>query len=150
MVPGTQMNQKSLTKFEIPIVIWVIVGRSADSPGWSATASLKALAKTGTMKMTTASMIRMAAVKMKAGYIIAERICRFRASIFSSWNATRSSASSRRPELSPERTMARKSVSKIWGRRSIASASELPASTSFRTPAIASLSRSSSVWSSSV
>jgi hypothetical protein len=139
-----------VTTLEIAMVIWVRNGSSADSPGVSEAISLKIPAKTGTMNATTTSITTTAAEKMKAGYIIAERICRLRASIFSSWKATRSSASSRRPELSPERTMERKRGSKICGRRSIASAIDVPASTSWRRPAIASRSRSSSVWSSSV
>ena len=102
------------------------------------------------MKATIASRMTNARTKTKAGYIIAERIWRFRASSFSRWKAIRSSASSRRPEPSPERTIERKSVLKTLGRRSIASASELPASTSWRTLLMASASRSSSVWSSSV
>jgi hypothetical protein len=143
--PGTQMNQQFLRKSENVTIAWVNFGRSEDSPGWSATASLKASAKIGTMKMTTATMISIATAKTKAGYMMAERIWRFRASSFSSWKAIRSSASSSRPELSPERTIARKRPSKIWGRLPIASASELPASTSWRMPAMASQSRSSSV-----
>jgi len=39
-----------------------------------------------------------------------------------------------RPEVSPDCTIARKSLSKICGRLPMASASELPASTSWRTP----------------
>ena len=119
-------------------MIWVRSGSSALSPGFSAAISSKMPTKTGTMKATTAIMIRTATTSTKAGYIIAERTWRRRASSFSSWKATRSSASSRRPEPSPERTIARKSVSKTCGWRSIASASELPASTSWRTPVIAS------------
>ncbi len=50
------MNHCPLRKFESPTMNWVRLGRSADSPGWSATACLKALANTGTMKITTASI----------------------------------------------------------------------------------------------
>ena len=66
-MPGTQMNQYPLRKSEKLIMSCVRVGRDADSPGWSATASLNASAKTGTMKITTASMISSAAAKTKAG-----------------------------------------------------------------------------------
>ncbi len=125
-------------------------GSSAVSPGWSAASSSKTPMKTGTMKATTASMITTATANTKAGYIRAERIWRLSASIFSRWKAMRSSASSSRPEVSPERTIERNSWSKISGCRSIESASELPASTSWRILRIASDRRSSSVWSSSV
>ena len=102
------------------------------------------------MKETTAIRMTNASAITNIGYIIAERIWRRRASSFSKWKATRSIASSRRPEPSPERTIERKRLLKTSGRRSIASASELPASTSWRRPPRADLIVSSSVWSSSV
>ena len=96
-------------KSEIPTVIWVMKGSSELSPGLSEAMSSKTPTKIGTMKPTITSRITTASPNTKAGYIIAERIWRFSASIFSSWKATRSSASSRRPEPSPERTIERKS-----------------------------------------
>ena len=57
--------------------------------------------KTGTMKATTTVITTIASAKTTAGYIIADFTWRLSASSFSSWNATRSSASSSRPEPSP-------------------------------------------------
>ena len=53
------------------------------------------------------SIAPIAAVKTSAGYISADFTSRRSASDFSMWVATRSSASSRRPDCSPERTIAR-------------------------------------------
>ena len=66
-------------------MIWVSSGSSALSPGVSAAISSKIPAKTGTMNVTTASITMIAKTKTKIGYIMAERICRRRASSFSSW-----------------------------------------------------------------
>ena len=59
------------------------------------------------MKATTAVITITAKVKTSAGYIIAARIWRRRASSFSSWIATISSACSSRPEPSPALTIER-------------------------------------------
>ena len=147
---GSRMYQYPVTRFEAPTVILVSSGRVASSPGVSAAISSKTPAKTGTMKATTASITTSASANTKLGYSIAARIWRLRASSFSRWKATRSSTSSSLPEPSPERTIERNSWSNTFGWRSIASATELPASTSLRRPTIASFSLSSSVWSSSV
>ena len=87
------------------------------------------------MKVTIASSTTTAKPKTSAGYISADLTWRRRASVFSTWKATRSSASSSRPDCSPERTMARKRRSKTFGWRSIACSSVLPASTSARSAA---------------
>ena len=88
--------------------------------------------------------------KTSAGYIIADLTWRLSASAFSTWKAIRSIASSRRPDCSPERTIARNRRSKTLGWRSIPCSRELPASTSPRRPAVASRICSSRVCSSSV
>ena len=65
------------------------------------------LAKTGITKATIATITTTAKLKTSAGYISADLTWRRRASAFSTWKAIRSSASSRRPDCSPERTIAR-------------------------------------------
>ncbi len=136
--------------FDAPTQIWVGSGREELSPGLSAAISLKMPTKTGMMKATTATSTTTATTKTSAGYISAERTWRRSESAFSTWKAIRSSASSSRPDCSPERTIARKRRSKTFGWRSIAASSELPASTSSRTPATAARICSSSVCSSRV
>ena len=101
------MYHLPVMKSETLTTICVIIGSSADSPGVSAAISSKMPTKTGTMNATTATITRTARVKTTAGYIIAERTWRRRASRRSSWWATRSSASSRRPEPSPAATIER-------------------------------------------
>ena len=83
------------------------------------------LTKTGITKATIATRTTAAKPKTSAGYISADLTWRRRASAFSTWKAIRSSASSRRPDCSPERTIARKRRSKTFGWRSIACSSEL-------------------------
>ena len=107
-------------------------------------------AKIGITKATIATRTTAAKPKTSAGYISADLTWRRRASAFSTWKAIRSIASSRRPDSSPERTIARKRRSNTLGWRSIACSRVLPASTSARTPATAILICSSWVCSSSV
>ena len=101
------MYHLPVMKSEIPTVIWVINGSSARRAGFSAAISSKMPTKTGTMNETTTTITTAARTKTTAGYIIADLTWRRRASSFSSWNATRSSASSRRPAPSPAPTIER-------------------------------------------
>ncbi len=111
---------------------------------------MKTPTKTGITSTTIATSTTTAKPKTSAGYISADLTWRRSASVFSTWNAIRSRESSSRPDSSPERTIARKSLSKTFGWRSIACSSVLPASTSARSPAVASRIASSWVCSSSV
>ncbi len=83
------------------------------------------------------------------GYIIADFTWRRRESSFSSWSATRSSALSSMPPVSPARVIATNSGENVFGWRSSASESGRPASTSLRTPVIVSASSLFSVCASS-
>ena len=76
-------------------------------PGVSSAISTKMFVKTGTTNAQTAAMTRIAITRTADGYIIAERTWRLSASSRSSWFATRSRASSRRPEPSPACTIER-------------------------------------------
>ena len=73
-----------MISFDRVTVIWVMKGRSALSPGVSDASSSKIPANTGTMNATTAVITITANVKTSAGYMSAARICRRRASSFSS------------------------------------------------------------------
>ena len=127
-----------MSALETSTQTWVGPGSPEASLGCSAASSLKILTKTGMTKTTIATSTTSAKPKMSAGYISADLTWRRSVSAFSTWKAIRSSASSRRPDCSPERTIARKRRSKTFGWRSIACARELPASTSSLTPATAS------------
>ena len=107
MITGMMMNQAPVIASEALTVIWVGSGSAELSPGVSSAISMKIPAKIGTMKATTTIITTSAKPKTSAGYIIAERIWRFRASSFSSWKATISSACSSWPEPSPARTIER-------------------------------------------
>ena len=87
-------------------MILVISGSVASLP-FSSASSSKMPTKTGTMKITTASITSSATPKITAGYIIADFTWRRSASSFSSWAATRSSESSKRPAPSPALTIDR-------------------------------------------
>ena len=91
------MYHLPVMKSEIPTVIWVMNGSSFGADGFSEAISSKMPTKTGTMKATTTTITTAARTKTTAGYMSADLTWRRRASSFSSWNATRSSASSRRP-----------------------------------------------------
>ena len=145
------MYHLPVMKSETPTVIWVINGSSADSPGVSAAISSKMPTKTGTMNATTAAITRIASVKHdrrvhhRRAHLAAERVEPLELV---------GDAVERLLEAAGALARLAPSSGRADRRRRAATpspaATELPASTSWRSATIAFFSISSSVWSSSV